>query len=313
MSTYPGVILGVPYQPPPPPRNLWTGARMYMIDRKGTRWAFTGRKGTGVRMQSGVRGLGLPSYEQFKTPYSTLPGSQFRGVRAKDREVYWPLWVWNDTSDQDWLDYDSSFWDALPPGEVVTWEVEQPNGTSRYLDVRVVDDGNVAFNRAPGMHRWVPYGINLEATDPYWRGPRLFESWGAGFVPVPFFGGVGSPGGPPFYITSDAITANASIYNPGDVPEWAEIEVEGPVTDFQITINGFSIGYAPDIPVGSTLVVRTDPQRQGAYLNGVRVTTQLSPRQFAPLAPKVSTELNLQVTGTGSVTVSFTPKYRRAW
>jgi len=313
VTVYPGVLLGAHYEPPPPPRDLWTGARMFMNTSDGKRWAFAGGYGSGVRMKSGVRGLSNPDYVIHKTPYASLAGSRYRGSRAVDREVFWPIWVWNDQGDQEWMDYDASFWAHMDPDEVVVWEVEQPNGTSRYLDVRFVSDNGATFEKAPGMRKWVPYGINLSAEQPYWRGEKQTPSWGAGLTPVPFFGGIGSPGGPPFYISSDALVENATVYNEGDVDTWPRITFEGPFTNVEVTINGFTIAYAPDIAAGSKLVVDTDPTVQGAFLNGTRVTNQLSPRQFAPLPARSQVPVTLNVTGTGTVSMEFTPLFRRAW
>lgn len=313
MTTYPGVLLGTPYEPPPPPRDLWQGAAMFMIDRDGNRWPFTGKYGSGIRMKSGVRGLSSPEYQRFTTPYASLSGSRYRGNRAVEREVFWPVWVWKDTNDQDWLDYDASFWDHLDIDEPVTWEVEQPNGTSRYLDVRFVSDGNAAFEKAPGMRKWVPYGINLVAESPYWYGDPVSLSWAAGLAAVPFFGGVGSPGGPPFYISSDATVENAKVSNPGQVSAWPEIRFKGAFTSVSVNINGFTLAYAPDIASGSELLIRTDPAQQGAFHDGVRVTNLLSPREFAPLPPGEEVPITFDVVGTGSIHLDFTPRYRRAW
>ena len=313
MRTYPGGVLGVPYTPPPVPRDPWTGARMYMRDRWGIRWSFCGPRGTGVRMQSGVRGLGMPAYTRFSTPYAGLAGSRHRGSRAVDREVYWPLWIWQDTDDQAWLDYDSSFWRTMDPEEVVTWEVEQPNGTVRYLDVRFDNDSNVAFEKAPGMRKWVPYGVYLIAEQPYWRGDPIYASWGSTFQPTPFFGGPGEPGGPPLYISSDAILSEATVTNPGDVPGWPEYKFTGAFTGIEVTLDGFTIEYNGAMDADDVLVISTDPTKQGAFLNGVRITSSLARREYAPI-PKLSTvPLTINVAGSGKVEMTFTPLFKRAW
>lgn len=313
MTAYPGVVLGVPYTPPPPPRDPWTGARMYMWDQLGRRWDLSGNRASGVRMQSGVRGLGTPRYARHTTPYAALPGSRYRGSRALDREVFWPLWVWNDGGDQDWLKYDSEFWSTMDPTQPVTWEVVQPDGTSRFLDVRYDNDNDVVFDRAPGMRAWQPYGIYLVAEQPHWRGAPVQGEWAADAAVQPFFGGVGDPGGPPFYISSDAVLSNASVTNPGDVPAWPMYRGVGPLADLSVTLRGSTLGWTQDLVAGDILEIYTDPARQGAFLNGERVTSQVSPRQYASIPPRSTVPLEIAVTGTGKLQMEFEPLFRRAW
>lgn len=319
----PGIFLApsAPVAGPDVPQLPVARLRFVWHGWDGSTWDFSDPDGSGVRLRAGVVGLKLPGNIQFYSSESaSVDGQEDRGWRLPARDVIWPISVFSGPG-QEWVDHDRAFWRTLQPGRTGTWEVIAPDGQSRTLRLRVNPSSEQAFDYNPSRLGWAQYGVRLLAVDPYWRGQPIIREWET-TSSADFFGGATK--GPPFYISSGASIATASMTNPGDVPEWpvwtgfgpfsrADFGLEGRITEAHFTVND-----------GEALVVDTNPRRQTAFLydapgkvidygSAAEVTSQLGAVDFVPVPPQDDVQLSLSMVGTGSVQCSITPGYFEAY
>jgi hypothetical protein len=308
-------ILAAPYAPPDTAALVdWSGIdSMTWTGHDGTVWDLTGWTG-GVSLQAGARGFTMPPLDRFANASAALPGSHWRGWRAQDREVFWPVRVFSDAGSQAWVEYDRAFWATMRPDKVGVWQVVQLSGEARRLSLRFVDDGQAAFATLPALVGWTVYGITLVAEQPFWEGDTIARTWAVD-DPTPFFGGVANGSGPTFYISSGSQVTNAQISNPGDVDTYPIYTAVGPFTSL-------SVGYAGNLVTlgsvasGQTRIVDTRPDHLTVVdQNGVDKWSELgSSAQFgAPIPPGDPVPLSLSMVGAGSITASITPRFYRAW
>lgn len=303
------IVFAAPYTPPQPPPPPWPGVRHVWTGADGVSWEFSD-PASGVRLAPGARGFTMPAFERYSSTAAGVPGSRHLGHRAKEREVFWPLQIFHDTSSQAWLDYDAAFWRGLRPDDEGTWTVIQPNGRSRSIRLRLADDGDPSWEFAPGLIGWAAYGVTLIADDPYWRGdPVISPRWGQGYDDLPFTGTLDA--GPPFFIARASTIATAHLRNPGDVQAWPVWTITGPTTEVALVVGGQEIGVPFPVLEGQTLTIDTGVPI--ALLDGEDVTGLLDPHEFAPIPPGESAELALTMSGTGTVQASFATRYGRAW
>lgn len=120
-------------------------------------------------------------------------------------------------------------------------------------------------------------------------------------------------GGPPFTVGSGFTLANAAATNSGDVDAYPVWTIKGPVDSVTVGVNGRTIAAPIVLTADDTLTIDADPRVLAAYKNGSDVTTQLGEADFAPIPAGAEVPLTLSMTGTGSVSVRFRPRYFRAW
>lgn len=329
----PGIYLAPPSTPSTPPDGV--------VERSGLEHVWTGWDDTewrlsdeasGVRLLRGYRGLTMPPITHLSRTSPALAGSRHRGVRISDRPVFWPLYVFRGGDSQAWLEYDRAWWRTMRPTHPGEWTVVHPDGTRRSLRCRFVDDGQKAFELDPVRAGWAKYAITMTAEEPFWRGTPITRSW-RGSTSQPFFG---TAGGPPFHISSSHTLASASIENPGDEDAWLDYTIIGPSSDVSVGIPGRAVQVGWNVPAGRLVRISTDPSAQTAFeidtppagltghdredwiaaeiaAAGVEKTNQLVTVRFAPVPALEVAPLDLHLTGTGSVEVSLTPLYHRAW
>jgi hypothetical protein len=285
---------------PPGVKMLWHGA-------DGSLWDIG--EPEGVYLLAGVRGLHLPPRTRWASPQGS--GSRYLGGRDEEREVFWPLSVRKASGGQGFLDFDALWWESLSYDTPGTWEVVQPDGRRRLLDLRLTNGGEETAAQFPTLSGVRHYGVYLVATDPYWRSalpvsqPFMIGAASEDFIPP--------TGAPPFNIGQGTTTTTAEMANEGDVPAWVTWTVEagtGGLTGVSVGVGDATIGL-PNMTQGQVYVV--DTVAETATLNGVRVRGVMSPHEFAPLPPRSTTPLSITGTGNGKVTVAFTPRYYRAW
>lgn len=276
----------------------------------GTVWDLTDGTAGLFLVPTGVRGLAMPPIDRFTQESPAVAGTRWRGSRAGEREVFWPLYIFSDGTAQDWVDYDRAFWRTMHPDLPGVWTVAQPDGTMRSLTARFADDGDHSFQQDPAKTGWELYAITLVAEQPYWQGTPIIRTWRGGTGTSGFFGA----GAPPFTIGSGATLDVATIDNPGDVPAYPVYTISGPTTSVTVGIGGRIVEVPFAIASGQSLTIDTGPTAQTAFdSNGVDRTGELGAVDFAPIPPGVSLQMSLQMAGTGTVSGTITPLYRRAW
>lgn len=303
------VVIGVPYMPPAPPESPWTGMPMTWTGWDGSVWNLC-NGAEGIVLQAGVRGLGQAPYTEWLDKSPAVPGAQYLGEIADEREVFWPIKVWSDASSREWVERDRAFWRTLRRGRTGVWTVQHPDGAKRSLTLRVRSDGDPSFDTIPSLRGWAKYGITLIADQPYWEGEQVTKPFGDGTPPRGFLPSATSRG---YAVGSGSTLATAKVTNPGDVETPVVWEAHGPFTSVTVGV-GDELVVAPiEALEGQTLVVDTDEKVQAAFLDGVDVTERLTRADFGLLPPGTSVPLSLAMAGTGYITATYTPLYERAW
>lgn len=277
-------------------------------------WALCDER-SGVYLKPGLRGWGVPGVDRYASTSPALAGSRWRGSRTQEREVFWPLRVFSDAGSQAWLDYDSAFWRTMHPDRPGVWSVTQPNGTTRRLTCRFVDDGSATFDIDPALVGWTDYGVTLVAEQPFWTGDPITASWSNDGL-APFLGGPsGSGRATPFYISRGNTIGSAKMPNPGDVDAYPVWTIKGPASSVTVGVAGSTITYSVAIPTNGSVVIDTRPGSESVVdQDGNDLVGNLSGAvSFAPIPASEAAELSLSLAGTGSVSATIEPCYFRAW
>lgn len=257
---------------------------------------------------AGVKGLGSGNLADQTSETALQDGQRLNGWRLKEREVWLPL-HFKDAGAVDVEGVQRAFWQSMAPGQLGTLVVTDGDGATRQLGLRFQDDGGVAYSLDPSvLHEAV--GVTLVADQPWWEGPALTTFYGLEDGTGQSFFGTGAT---PFYIGSAQGSGTRTLANPGDQPAWVTWTVSGPTAQVRLGVDGHYTGGAIVVGQGSVLTVETDPLRQLAWLNGVKVTRQLSEVDFAPVPKGATVPIYISVIGTGLVTATIKPKYMRAF
>jgi hypothetical protein len=282
-------------------------------DTNGTSWDLV--SGPVALMNAGVMGFGMPKTFDTIRQTALVHGQTLQSWRLEPRDIFLPI-TFQDDADLDVNGIQREFWDGLALGEYGNLQVTDSNGGIRSIDARFVSDGDVAFTVDPyaNTHAFRPYGVSLVADDPWWRGPVQSFSFGLGPEGTATFFGNGSSA-TPFYIIKSTGGADSTLTNPGDQDAWITWTIEGPMTSFDLEIDGHHIGGDITVDSGDTLTIETSPLNQIAYLSdGTKVTRDLTSADFAPLpATGAPVNVGIDVVGTGMITASFSPVYWRAF
>lgn len=315
------LLFASPTTPPPieaPPANptigmtwtSWDGAVFDLV---------TGLQG--VALQSGVRGLNMPPITRYSQTFAGIHGSRGTGWVAKEREVFWPILLYKPVGDPTWGELDSLFWRSMHPERPGTWSVKGPTyeAETRTLSCSFQSDGGHAMSAIPSIRGWERYNIYLAAEKPFWMGPTIRRSWGAG-SPAPFFS-------EKLTISSGSSMARATVTNTGDLEAWPEWTIVGPVDSASIGLNGRAIQVPFSIPAGKALRIDTDPTQQTIRYgdwdpaklvlgNDIDRFEDMGSISFTPVpaGKDVPLALTIQAPGSGAgVRMSLTPRYFRAW
>lgn len=304
-----GLVYGVPYVPPLPEGAAWGALPLKWTGWDGSEWEMSD-PASGIVLLSGARGFGMPPMQHWRSQSPAVPGARWRGAVADSREVFWPLKIWNDAGSLEWVELDRAFWRTLDPQKTGTWTATLPDGSRRYLTLRLKDDGNTVWDRIPTLYGWAHYGITLTADDPFWAGDVIQRSW-APSTGTDFFNG--SSQAPTFNIASANTLDTAVLSNPGDVDAYLQWQAYGPFTSVTVGVNGSTVVAPITASAGQVLTIDSDPSVLAATLDGTDVTSQLTSSEFVALPPGENVTLTLAMAGTGYIAASFTPKYYRAW
>jgi hypothetical protein len=254
--------------------------------------------------------LHMPPFERYTSTSPASAGSRWRGVRTAERPGDWNLLVYSDGSSAEWLERDRGIWKTLVPEQTGILTATATDGKSRRLRLRY-DGGDHGFSADPFKKGWALYQPMLVAEDPYWLGTEVVRSW-APENSQDFFSDDDTH---LFFISAGSTLDTATIPNPGDVEAYAVITVDGTngaMTNLSITIDGGTTAL-PDVGLGEVLVVDTDPAVATALLDGVDVAGECDPWDPRGLPPGADVPVTIAATGTGTVSMSLTPRYYRAW
>ena len=324
------VVYGSPYVPPAPLPPAWSGLPMSWT-AKGVEWSLSDPK-SGIILLPGVRGLGSVAVERHATVSPAAAGSRYEGTSVLDREVFWPIHIYSDSSSVDWVLRDRAFWAGMDPQDTGVWRVTHPDGRHRSLRLRFVSDGDHSTSGDPTQRGWDTYAVTLVAEQPFWVGEPVVKSFSADPAPEPFF----EPNGPQVVnIAPGYSVSNAVMDNPGDVESYPRWYVQGPVTSACVGVGGVVVDVPFAVPEWKTLVIESDPDLLGATMydvtvhgaakkpservigvdlvNPVDMTAALGAADFAAIPAGDAVPLSLTLLGAGKVEALLPTQYRRAW
>ncbi|MEU3351299.1 phage tail family protein [Streptomyces sp. NPDC037389] len=230
--------------------------------------SFTDRRWPGILLQAGATGLDTPPFELHADSSPNLDGSMFRSARAAAREVMLPVYLYG-VDRRSLKELKRKLISALNPtrGYCVLKFVEADSQVRKlYCYYKAGMEGNEAADNAG--FRWIKYGIQLTAFDPYFYADDLrvaewtfnqgkaFLRKKEAFFPVPLSRG-------------SMADQSIPVLNPGEVDAWPVWEIRGPVRGFTFTSpDGQSFGItapangADTVAAGRVLTVDTRPGRK---------------------------------------------------
>lgn len=305
--------------PPGAPAGIrpsqWVGLTVTWTGYDGSVWDFNNIDGGVFLDRAGVEGLHFPPLTKYRSTARGIPGNRVRGWRAEAREVFWPIHVWGDSSEE-WLTRNESFLSTIHPDKPGTWTVKASGRPARSLQLTGVFDESHSYPVDPVNTGWAKYGITLEASQPYWEGELITRGPWKAPDPVPFFPG------PPFTISGGAAFGSAVIPNPGDVEVFGKWRAKNALTSIELGVGDAIIEVPFDVADGEMLVIDTDPRRPTALLGpipaegepfvGDDMRAELGLQDYAPVPVGASVPLHVEATGTGEITYELTPLFFRA-
>lgn len=311
MSSF--LILAQPPVQPPIAAPTWQGVTLEWEGHDGSLWDLTtGNGGAVLDTAFGeIEGLHEPRITKFTSESYAIPGNRVLGYRAVARDVFWPVLIYADSSDQ-WNDTYGRFFRSIHPQREGIWRATYA-GKTRTLRLTGVYDRPGGSALSPHTIGWARYGVQLEASQPYWEGAPVSAGPWKGADPQNFFGGDGSPSGAtPFVISKSQTIGSATITNPGDVPAYPVWTITGELDDVEVGI-GDAVISPPDVNSGDTLIIDTNPRNVQAALDGVNVSATVGFLDLEPIPPGESVPVHVQGTGAGSVSCTLVPLFHRAF
>lgn len=295
-------ILATPgFTPPLPTPPEIVGMSLLWHGWDGSTWDLGDDHLSGVHMQSGFRGLFYPEIDWYSDAFAGVDGISDRGFRSREREMFWPIRIYQGDKSQAWVDYNRAFLKTLRPGKYGVLEIVQPDGEARRIRLRLQSDGSPQINTDPALIGWQDYGLYLTAPQPLYEGDPITVTFQApsaeSFFDVNRF------------IGSSFSYDSASISNPGEVAAWPVWEITGASTSVAVGVGSSLVTYPQPLSTTDSLVIDTNPTAQSARKNGVRVTSSLTTRDFRAVPEGAAVPLSVQMTGSGLVTATITPRY----
>ncbi|TFD61134.1 hypothetical protein E3T43_01300 [Cryobacterium sp. Hh7] len=266
-----------------------------------------------VALRPGLMGLMDPESEFFGRSTPALHGRRITGHRHLSRRVFWPL-VIPGLSGLDWLTKRREFFDSLSYSTDGTFTVTAEDGSIRTIALHLGAQSDRGYDIDPALVPLERLNVELVADDPWWNGPLVLSEFAPVEDVLPFFATTSDR---VFNLMSSSTVASATVSNPGDVEAWPKYTITGPVSEFSSTISGGVVSSVTNVIDGAVLVIDTDPTVQIATLTvgGVvtNVTRDLVGVDWRPVPAGGSVALDVTLIGTGSLVVSFLPRFYRAW
>jgi hypothetical protein len=292
----------------------------------GSEWDL--RSGLVHLAKGGLQGAGFLRSEAFTQETALSDGQRFTGWRARPRTVLLPVIIGQAANETDFMAIDTAWWKTMRVDKTGSLQVTAPNGITRKLDCRFVNDGGVSFDSDPTQQRLSTAVIELVADQPWWVGPTFTQKFSDGSTPQNFFGGEAGSG-PPFVIGSANTLGSAIVANPGNAETWPTYYIDGPALSFSIEIDGAPVSGSIALDSDQQLRIETAPNRQVAMLvtggsidartdvrtggTETNVTRLLADVQFAPIPEAGQVTVDIALNGAGRITLSGNPRYFKAW
>lgn len=291
-----------------------TGMQITWTGRDGSVWDLS----TGaVRLDKRpVEGFGDPEWSRSTRTYAGQHGQRRTAAStAKARSGFIPFF-YTETDPIARVTTSRAWWRSWDPDESGVLKVTQPDGSYRFIEACFDDDNSWAPLGDPTARPTEKEGVSWIADEPWWRGPTIRRQFGQA-AEVNFFGPTGY--GPPFFISSSNVLSTATLENPGDLESPPLYTLDGPITAFDVAIDGHHIAGSLPLEAGQHIVLNAALDALSADLIDVDGTvtpipdSQLDRVDYARVPRGASVPLEASISGSGGLTVELVPLYRRAW
>ncbi|RKS68987.1 tail protein [Actinomadura pelletieri DSM 43383] len=277
----------------------------------------------GYTLGAGAKGLGMPQYQLYLRESGALDGDVVTGVRAKARQIFLPIVVYGEDRAEA-LAKRALLADAFDPLEVNrggegVLTVAEPRTEPRRIRAYYVEGMEGSEGRDEAGWNWARFGITLHAAEPYWQGPEITRSWGAGISADPVFP-LGVPPAYPLRARNvQTIGESVRVECPGDARSYPRWTISGPAASGVRFVNrDLGAEWRLDRPLqaGDVVVVDCHPRRRTVTLGETNLWPDLAPgAQLWPLVPGVN-EIDMLLGDVGETTrveLSFVPLHKTAY
>ena len=266
-----------------------------------------------VAFRPGLMGLMDPESEFLGRSTPALDGRRVTGHRHLSRRVFWPLII-PGSSGMDWLTTRREFFASLSYSVDGMFTVTAEDGSVRTIALHLGPQSDKGYDIDPALIPREDLDVEMVADDPWWNGPQVLSEFAPVGDVLPFFA---TDTDRVFNLMSSSTVATATVANPGDVDAWPTYTITGPVSSFSATISGGTVSSVTNVIAGAVLVIDTDPTVQIATLTvdsvASNVTRDLVGVDWRPVPAGGSVTLDVTLIGTGSLLVTFAPRFYRAW
>lgn len=304
------VYLVSPVAPPVVEQPLRTACQHTLIGWDGSEWdVLSGLDG--VKLLAGTRGHKQGPHIRYSSKSAGVDGSRWRGSRRDERTAFWPVKV-SAVGSQEFLELNERFWRVLDETKINTWQITWPDGTRRYLRMRYDGLENDSSDTDPALEAKDYFGIQWVCEEPNWFGDPISRTFAAATGEAYYGGASGGGFGPPYFLSSGFTPDVAAITNRGHLDAYPVWRVDGPTTAVSAGIAGSNVTFPFDIDSGEWVDLDTNPAAQIAVdQDGNDRTDELGDVEFAAIPPGTEVPLVVAITGTGSVTVTVRPEFKR--
>lgn len=324
-----GIAYAIPYIPPPPPVSPWRGLDLSWTGWDGSEWDLTSPS-SGLFLMPGVRGLGMPQFERQSSTSPMVAGSRHRGSSTKDRDCFWPLYLYSDKGSTEFVEHNRAFLRSLDTDEEGMWTAQLPDGSQRTLRLRLTGAED-SLTHDPVQRGWIRHAFNLLADQPYWLGEPVRKSWSQGdmrsfYVSAEDRVTYGYANDVIYYLSPGGTLDSAVFTNDGDVPAYPIWTVIGETTAVNFGVGDRRVIVPFTIPAGYAVQLDTDPVNgqvlwygqwsasKKALVNPIDRTAELNPASaFVAIPRGQDRALSFQMTGTGTIIAEVRSRYRSAF
>ncbi|WP_329390273.1 phage distal tail protein [Streptomyces sp. NBC_01716] len=263
-------------------------------------------------VQTGAKGLDMPTYAFSQDESPGIDGYEIREVRALGKDIILPIAFWANDSRQAYLQRRRQFIRSVNPKRgpgILT--LTQPDGAVRTIGAIYAGGLEGDESRDAAGERWCINVITFACPKPHWIGGEVTTEWRSA-VDTEFFPFL------PLSVGDSQVLGEVAVDNDGDDDAYPIWSVTGPATGVTLSnsTTGESLALTRSIDEGDEIVIDTRQRRQSALLNGV---TNLWPNidddsSMWGLAPGLN-DLALAVDGSSAdtaVRMTYQPRYLAA-
>ncbi len=294
-------------------------------DGRQMSWASGGSEVSGILVQPGAVGLGLPTYTYYSNTSPAFDGSSVRGHRVEDRQIAIPLLVFGDTRELFLPVWRRLVRDVVPargrprslPGSLILFPPGGGSSTARRIPAFYAgglegqDD-----DQAIGM-RHASVVLTLRCPSPYWLGDvvtaRFALAEPGSFYPYTW----------PLEVSDSQVLGELVAVNEGDVEAYPVVTITGPMDSANLIneTTGELINIGGGLDPGHTMTIDTRESARSVLVVDEfgEVTNRYADLSLDStlwaLAPG-DNQVTLEIPGAdvgSSLTIAYQPRYLTAY